>query len=115
MPEWYGKLQWLLIGSIGLLVAQAASDQARTALNWVGIGMLGWLLYVMNTNEKLKEAKFLVTAIFPYLVVNFVFETVRLINVNFIMNGRAGRMLFKPLPLSGALEPGLLPVNNERS
>jgi two-component system, NtrC family, sensor kinase len=83
MPEWYGKLQWVLIGTIGLLVAQAATDQARTPLNWVAIVMLGWLLYVINTNEKFKDAKFLVTAIFPFLVVNFVFESVKLIDTNF--------------------------------
>jgi len=83
MPEWYGKLQWVLIATVGLLVAQAASGEVRTALNWVAIIMLCWLLYVLNTNEKFKEAKFLVTAIFPFLVVNFVSETVRLINIDF--------------------------------
>jgi len=83
MPEWYGKLQWVLIGSIALLVAQAVNDQTRTALNWVAIAMLGWLLYVINSDERFKEAKFLVTAIFPYLVVNFVFETAKLISTDF--------------------------------
>ena len=44
--------------------------------------MLGWLLYILNKHEKFKEARFLVTAIVPYLVVSFVIEVIRLINVD---------------------------------
>jgi two-component system, NtrC family, sensor kinase len=82
IPEWHDRLQWLLYASIGLLVAQAIADNFRIALHWVGMIMLGWLLYQMNKNEKFKEAKFLVTAITPYLVVAFVIEVIRLIDVN---------------------------------
>ncbi|HEV8506143.1 MAG TPA: ATP-binding protein [Chitinophagaceae bacterium] len=82
IPEWHDRLQWLLYASIGLLVAQAIVDNFRIALHWVGMIMLGWLLYQMNKNEKFKEAKFLVTAITPYLVVAFVIEVIRLIDVN---------------------------------
>ena len=83
MPEWNAKLQWLLYISIGLLVAQAVTDNARIVLHWVGMAILGWLLYTMSTNEKFKESKFLVTAILPYLGVSFISETIRLINVDF--------------------------------
>ena len=83
MPEWYGKLQWLLYISIGLLIAQAVTDNARIVLHWVGMIILGWLLYVMSTNEKFKEAKFLVTAALPYLGISFIAETIRLVNVDF--------------------------------
>jgi len=48
----------------------------------VGMVMLGWLLYILNKHEKFKEARFLVTAIVPYLVVSFVIEVIRLINVD---------------------------------
>ena len=83
MPEWNSKLQWLLYISIGLLVAQAVTDNARIVLHWAGMAILGWLLYTISTNEKFKEAKFLVTAIVPYLGVAFISETIRLINVDF--------------------------------
>ncbi len=83
VPEWHGKLQWLLYISIGLLVAQAVTDNARIVLHWVGMVILGWLLYIISTNEKFKEAKFLVTAVLPYLGVTFIAETIRLINVDF--------------------------------
>jgi len=83
MPEWNSKLQWLLYISIGLLVAQAVTDNARIVLHWAGMAILGWLLYTISTNEKFKEARFLVTAIVPYLGVAFISETIRLINVDF--------------------------------
>ena len=82
IPEWHDKLQWLLYASIGLLVAQAVTDYFRIALHWVGMSMLGWLLYMMNKNEKFKEARFLVTAIVPYLVVSFVVAVVRLVDID---------------------------------
>ena len=82
IPEWHDKLQWLLYASIGLLVAQAVTDNFRIILHWVGMVMLGWLLYILNKHEKFKEARFLVTAIVPYLVVSFVIEVIRLINVD---------------------------------
>jgi len=44
--------------------------------------MLAWLLYILNKHEKFKEARFLVTAIVPYLVVSFIIEVIRLINVD---------------------------------
>ena len=81
IPEWHDKLQWLLYASIGLLVAQAVTDHFRIALHWVGMMMLGWLLYILNKNEKFKEARFLVTAIVPYLVVTFGIEIIRLVDV----------------------------------
>ena len=83
MPEWHSKLQWLLYISIGLLIAQAVTDNSRIVLHWVGMVILGWLLYTMSTNEKFKEAKFLVTATLPYLGVAFISETIRLVNVDF--------------------------------
>ena len=82
IPEWHDRLQWLLYASIGLLVAQIVLHNFRIALHWAGMIMLGWLLYQMNKNEKFKEAKFLVTAIAPYLVVAFVVEVVRLIDTD---------------------------------
>src|SRR6185295_5196095 len=83
MPEWNSKLQWLLYISIGLLIGQVVTDNARIALHWVAMIILGWLLYTLSTNEKFKEAKFLVTAILPYLGVSLIAETIRLINVDF--------------------------------
>jgi len=59
-PEWHDKLQWLLFASIGLLVAQAVTDHFKIALDWVGMIMLGWLLYILSTDEKFKESRFLV-------------------------------------------------------
>jgi len=82
IPEWHDKLQWLLYASIGLLVAQVVTDNFRIILHWVGMVMLGWLLYILNKHEKFKEARFLVTAIVPYLVVSFIIEVIRLINVD---------------------------------
>jgi len=82
-PEWHDKLQWLLFASIGLLVAQAVTDHFKIALDWVGMIMLGWLLYILSTDEKFKESRFLVTATLPYLAVTFLAEVIRLINVDF--------------------------------
>jgi len=82
IPEWHDKLQWLLYASIGLLVAQVVTDNFRIILHWVGMIMLAWLLYILNKHEKFKEARFLVTAIVPYLVVSFIIEVIRLINVD---------------------------------
>src|SRR5215510_5557170 len=82
IPEWHDKLQWLLYFSIGLLVAQAVTDHFRIILHWVGMIMLGWLLYILNKHEKFKEARFLVTAIVPYLVVSFLIEVIRLIDID---------------------------------
>src|SRR6476620_7097792 len=82
IPEWHDKLQWLLYASIGLLVAQVVTDNFRIILHWVGMVMLGWLLYILNKHEKFKEARFLVTAIVPYLVVSFIIAVIRLINVD---------------------------------
>jgi two-component system, NtrC family, sensor kinase len=82
IPEWHDRLQWLLYASIGLLVAQTIVDNFRIVLHWVGMIMLGWLLYNLNKNEKFKEAKFLVTAIVPYLVVAFVIAVIRLIDID---------------------------------
>ena len=82
IPEWHDRLQWLLYASIGLLVAQTIVDNFRIVLHWVGMIMLGWLLYNLNKNEKFKEAKFLVTAMVPYLVVAFVIAVIRLIDID---------------------------------
>src|SRR6185369_5052467 len=82
MPEWYGKLQWLLYISLGLLVADAVTDHFRVVLHWVAMILLGWLLYIINTNDKFKEAKFLVIAVVPYLGVSFVAEVIRLVDVD---------------------------------
>jgi signal transduction histidine kinase len=83
IPEWHTRLQWLLYISIGLLVGQALTDNFRIGLHWIAMAILGWLLYVIATNEKFKEARFLVTAILPYLGVTFIAETIRLIDVRF--------------------------------
>jgi signal transduction histidine kinase len=83
IPEWHDKLQWLLYFSIGLIVAQAIIDNVRIPLHWAGMIMLGSLLYLLNKNEKFKEAKFLVTAILPYLLIAFVVELIRLISIDF--------------------------------
>jgi len=80
IPEWHDRLQWLLYASIGLIVAQVVTDNFRILLHWVGMIMLGWLLYNLNKNEKFKEAKFLVTAIVPYLAVALVIAVIRLID-----------------------------------
>jgi len=82
IPEWHDRLQWLLYASIGLIVAQVVTDHFRILLHWVGMIMLGWLLYNLNKNEKFKEAKFLVTAIVPYLAVAFVIAVIRLIDID---------------------------------
>jgi len=82
IPEWHDRLQWLLYASIGLIVAQVVTDNFRILLHWVGMIMLGWLLYNLNKNEKFKEAKFLVTAIVPYLAVAFVIAVIRLIDID---------------------------------
>ena len=83
MPEWHSKLQWVLYVSIGLLVGNVLVDNFRIVLDWVAMIILAWLLYILYTDEKFKEAKFLVTAILPYLVVTFIAEIVRLVNVRF--------------------------------
>jgi signal transduction histidine kinase len=84
VPEWHDKLQWLLYASIGLLVAQAVIHDLKSVLDWVGMIMLGWLLYILGTQEKFKESRFLVTATLPYLGVTFLAEAIRLINVDFL-------------------------------
>jgi two-component system NtrC family sensor kinase len=83
MPEWHSKLQWVLYVSIGLLVGNVLVDNFRIVLDWVAMIILAWLLYILYTDEKFKEAKFLVTAILPYLVVTFIAEIIRLVNVRF--------------------------------
>jgi len=83
VPEWHDKLQWVLYASIGLLVADAVTDNFRILLDWVGMIMLGWLLYILATQEKFKESRFLVTATLPYLGVTFLAEAISLINVDF--------------------------------
>ena len=83
MPEWHSKLQWVLYVSIGLLVGNVLVDNFRIVLDWFAMIILAWLLYILYTDEKFKEAKFLVTAILPYLVVTFIAEIVRLVNVRF--------------------------------
>jgi two-component system, NtrC family, sensor kinase len=82
-PEWHDKLQWLLYASIGLLIADAVTDHFRILLDWVGMIMLGWLLYILGTEEKFKDSRFLVIATLPYLGVTFLADTIRLINVDF--------------------------------
>ena len=83
IPELYQKLQWLMYISIGLFVAEAVNDTFRTLLHWIAMGMLAWVLYMLYTNERLKTARFLVTAILPYLAVSFVIALVKLFNINF--------------------------------
>jgi signal transduction histidine kinase len=83
MPEWSGKLRWLMYASIGLLIAEALSHNFRTPLHWVAMIVLGGVLYVIGTNDKFKTTRFLITAILPYLAVTFIAETVRLINIGF--------------------------------
>src|SRR5262245_59092612 len=82
MPEWDRKLQWLLYISIGLLVGQVLTDNFRIVLHWVAMVILGWLVYVLWTDDKFKEAKFLVTAILPYLGITFLIELIRLFNID---------------------------------
>jgi signal transduction histidine kinase len=83
MPEWHKKMQWLLYAAIGLIIAQALSDNFRIILHWVGMIMLGYVLYIISTNEKFKESRFLVTAILPMLVVAFIAAIIRIISVDF--------------------------------
>ncbi len=83
MPQWNKKLLWLMYGSIAFAIAQISVDAFYTVGAWLAIIMLAGLLYLINTNEAFKTARFLITAILPYLVVSFVEEAVKLVSKSF--------------------------------
>ncbi len=83
MPQWNKQLLWLMYASFAFGIAQFSVSSFYTIGQWLSIIMLAGLLYVIYTNEAFKTARFLITAIVPYLVVSFVEEAVKLVSKSF--------------------------------
>ena len=83
MPQWNKQLLWLMYASFAFGIAQLSVGSFYTIGQWLSIIMLGGLLYVISSNEAFKTARFLITAILPYLVVSFVEEAVKLVSKSF--------------------------------
>ncbi|MEO8711600.1 MAG: ATP-binding protein [Parafilimonas sp.] len=80
MPEWNQKLLWFMYAAIALIVFQFKFTSIG---QWLSIILLSWLTYILYTNEKFKSAKFIITAIMPFLVVSVVTGAVNLISTSF--------------------------------
>ena len=83
MPEWHKKLTWLMYGSFALIALQYTSSLSHSIIQWVSLALLGYLLYVIYTNNEFKAQRFLVTAIVPFLIVSFITESIKLISKDF--------------------------------
>jgi len=83
MPEWNKWLLWVMIGAIILLVFQSIFKPFETPADWIGIVMMGVLLYYIYTKKEFQSQKFIITAVLPLLIVNFLTESIRLISQSF--------------------------------
>ncbi len=69
MPEWNKRLTWILYATIGLIAFHFAYSRLNIIVEWIAIGLLSYLMYILFSNEKFKPAGFLLTAVLPYLAV----------------------------------------------
>ncbi len=83
MPEWNKNLLWFMYASIALIIPQFFAKRFDVAVQWIAIIMLSWLMYIIHTNDKFRTAKFLITAITPYIVASLINETIKLISTDF--------------------------------
>ena len=80
MPEWNKKLLWFMYAAIALIVFQWKFDVIG---QWLSLILLSWLTYILYTNEKFKPAKFIITAIVPFLIVSLITGAIKLISTSF--------------------------------
>jgi C4-dicarboxylate-specific signal transduction histidine kinase len=87
MPEWDKKIMLGIYINLALLLASAINiGFLSVAFDVLGFLMLAGLLYFIYKEEKLKQFRFLVVAIAPYLVVTFIEWMIKLFSKNFYRN-----------------------------
>jgi len=69
MPQWNNKLRWFVYAGIALLVLHFAYRGSDVVTQWLALLLLSGLMYILYDNEVFKQARFLLTAVVPYLVV----------------------------------------------
>jgi len=80
MPEWNRLLLLTMYAAIGLITIQFSFPQVKLISKWLAMIMLAGVMYVLYSNEKFKQAKIILVAVLPYLLVSFFIETIRLIS-----------------------------------
>ncbi|MGN6802521.1 MAG: sensor histidine kinase, partial [Ginsengibacter sp.] len=83
MPEWNQRLWYLFSADIVLLVLHVAYSGSDIVTQWIALLILAALMYIINENNEFKQARFLMTAVVPYLIVSAVIYLTKAINFDF--------------------------------
>jgi signal transduction histidine kinase len=83
IPDWNKKLLWLLYTAIALIVLHFFMKSFDAPIQWLAIILLSLLMYTIYKNEKFSTARFLITAIVPYIIASFINEVIKLISKTF--------------------------------
>ena len=80
IPEWNTKLMWIIYADIAVLVVHLSVRRSDELTNWLSIGLLSWVMYIIYSRKEFKAATFLLTAMVPYIAVTVVAYLIKLIN-----------------------------------
>ena len=80
MPEWNTRLMWIIYAYIAVLVVHLSVRRSDEITNWLSIGLLSWVMYLIYSRKEFKAATFLLTAMVPYIAVTVVTYLIKLIN-----------------------------------
>lgn len=83
MPEWNQRLWYLFSADIVLLVLHVAYSGSDIVTQWIALLILAALMYIINENNEFKQARFLMTAVVPYLIVSAVIYLTKAIYFDF--------------------------------
>ncbi len=83
MPEWNKRLLWFMFGSIIMLVMETTVSRFKEPGEWVGVVILGWLLYIIYSRKEFESQKFFISALLPLLIIKFVADSITLVTPGF--------------------------------
>lgn len=83
MPGWNQTLWYFFSADIVMLVLHVAYSGSDIVTQWIALLILAALMYIINENDEFKQARFLMTAVVPYLIVSAVIYLTKAINFDF--------------------------------
>ena len=72
-----------MIASIALIIAEASLREIKPFTPWVAYLFLLFIVYLIHRKEEFREARSIMIAVLPFIVVSFLGEIVQLINIDF--------------------------------
>jgi signal transduction histidine kinase len=90
MHEWNQRLWYLFSADIVLLVLHYAYGGSDIVTQWIALVILAALMYIISEKKEFRQARFLLTAVVPYLIVSAVIYLTKAIDPSFYDKWKAG-------------------------